>query len=172
MLITSNKTQMTAVDTQLTLAFAISKILKLPKFYLNFSQALFEKQSKEEAHQTKNCDVYNFLLYRANNVMGTYFVPDDTLGLYELKDFGKLSYFRKRFFSSRIKKQLLFLAHATGENDKWATMVLRFGDNKGKGYDDLVSELRSACLAFVNVDEKNTTWMTKEHKALREALTT
>ena len=110
-------------------------------------------------------------MHKAMDVLGVYFDPEHTLGLYELKDFGKVSYIKKRFFSSPLRRKLSLLLEITNTNDKWATIVLQFGDND-QAYVDVVSELRFAYLAFINIEQSSTSWMTKEHKALRNALLT
>lgn len=171
MFISSNKNQMLALDTQLCLAYVLSKTLRLPKFYKNFSKALFEKCCKDETYFFEKRDTYLFLFYEANTAISVYFNPESSLNLYDLGNFGKVSYFRKKFYTNTMKKLFITLLNITFENEQWANTIRKFSDSVEE-YTRTIAELRFRYMELIGTSMKETKWMTKEHKMLREAILT
>lgn len=169
MFISSNKNQMLTFDSQLCLAYSLSKILRLPKFYKNFSKAFFEQCCNDKIYFIEKKATSLFLFYEANGAIGEYFNPEFSSNLYNLGDYGKVSFFRKKFFGASMKKMFVTLLNITFENEKWAESVRRYGDS-ANDYTRAIAELRFKYTELTGYSMKDTSWMTKEHKMLREAI--
>ena len=155
----------TILDTQLTLAFVISKMSGIPSFYRAMVKCFTERTEEDLSITTNQRDIYIFMIHKGFESIDETLDPEDAKDIVDVKEVQKMSSFKKFFKKHRFKKELKTLLDVAMDNYKWNNLYLTYGGSQ-EGYRDLINLMRIKFLEIANVEPGDLSWMNKDHTSL------
>lgn len=166
----SQESARVVVDTQLTLAYALSKLLKLPQFYVAFVENFHTKTLEDLFNIERQRDVYVYMTFKAFNAIGVQFDPEDANNVLSVSFDEKVSRWKLWTLRDALKKDIQLFLDISLDSHRWASMYMTYG-GKQEGFRDLTNKLKEKFLELAKVKEGDQSWMSQRHQDLLNKMT-